>query len=147
MGLLQTWSGAAAVALLLTSDAGAQAVSPATIQLGQTLYATSCAACHGANLQGQPDWKRRLASGLMPAPPHDATGHTASHSDRELFGFTKLGVAAVMGDGYENAMPAFGDKLSDIEITAVLDYIKSTWPPDVQQSQAEISAADRAAQP
>ena len=147
MGFIQTLSGAAAVALLLTVGAKAQTADPPTIALGQTLYATNCAACHGANLQGQPDWKHRLASGLMPAPPHDVTGHTWQHSDRELFSFTKLGVAAVMGDGYESAMSAFGDKLSDDEITAVLAYIKSTWPPAAQQTQAEVSAADKVAQP
>ena len=122
--------------------AQADGTSLATIQLGQTLYATNCAACHGANLQGQPDWKHRLANGRMPAPPHDVTGHTWHHSDRDLFNLTKLGVAAVMGDGYESDMPAFGEKLSDDDIAAVLDYIKSTWPQRAQDSQAAITAAD-----
>ena len=122
--------------------AQADGTSLATIQLGQALYATNCPACHGANLQGQPDWKHRLANGRMPAPPHDVTGHTWHHSDRDLFNLTKLGVAAVMGDGYESDMPAFGEKLSDDDITAVLDYIKSTWPQRAQDSQAAITAAD-----
>lgn len=147
MRLIRTLCGAAAAALLLATGTPAQTVDPATIQRGQQLYATTCAACHGANLQGQPDWKRRLDTGLMPAPPHDATGHTASHSDRELFAFTRLGVAAVTGDGYESAMPAFGDTLGDDDIAAVLDYIKSTWPAEVQQKQAAITAADQAAKP
>ena len=135
------------LAILVATAGRAEEASPQTIQQGKQIYATSCASCHGANLQGQPDWKRRLDNGLMPAPPHDATGHTASHSDRELFTFTKLGVAAVMGDGYESAMPAFGDTLSDDDIAAVLDYIKSTWPAEVQQKQAAITAAEQAAQP
>ena len=128
--------------LLLATGADAQTVSPAAILLGQKLYASTCASCHGANLQGQPDWKRRLASGRMPAPPHDVTGHSWHHSDRDLFNLTKLGVAAVAGDGYESDMPAFGGKLSDDDIKAVLDYIKSTWPERAQQSQAAISLAD-----
>lgn len=143
----RTLRGAAAAALLLATTAQAQTADPATLLRGQQLYATTCAVCHGANLQGQPDWKRRLDSGLMPAPPHDATGHTASHSDRELFAFTRLGVAAVMGDGYESAMPAFGETLGDDDIAAVLDYIKGTWPAEVQQKQAAITAADQGAQP
>ena len=133
--------------VLAAAPALADGVDPATIQLGQQLYASNCAACHGANLQGQPDWKHRLASGRMPAPPHDVTGHTWHHSDRDLFNLTKLGVAAVMGDGYESDMPAFGGKLSDDEIKAVLDYIKGTWPARAQQSQAKITAADTASQP
>ena len=135
------------MAVLAAAPAAADGVDPATIQLGQQLYATNCSACHGANLQGQPDWKHRLASGRMPAPPHDVTGHTWHHSDRDLFNLTKLGVAAVMGDGYESDMLAFGGKLSDDEINAVLDYIKSTWPARAQQSQAKITAADVGSQP
>ncbi len=135
--------------LLLVTGAAAQAqtADPALLAQGQGLYATNCAACHGANLQGQPDWKRRLATGRMPAPPHDVTGHTWHHSDRDLFNLTKLGVAVVMGDGYESDMPAFGGKLSDNEINAVLAYIKSTWPARAQEAQAKITAADAAAQP
>ena len=136
--------GMPGVALLLMAATGAlaEAVSPAAILTGQQIYASTCASCHGANLQGQPDWKRRLASGRMPAPPHDVTGHSWHHSDRDLFNLTKLGVAAVAGDGYESDMPAFGEKLSDDDIKAVLDYIKSTWPERAQQSQAAISLAD-----
>ena len=137
----------AVVAAAFATTSQAQDIDPATILLGQQLYATNCAACHGANLQGQPDWKHRLANGRMPAPPHDVTGHTWHHSDRDLFNLTKLGVAAVMGDGYESDMPAFGDKLSDDDIKAVLGYIKSTWPVRAQQSQAKITAADQASQP
>lgn len=137
----------AIASVFAAAPALAEDIDPATIQLGQQLYAANCASCHGANLQGQPDWKHRLASGRMPAPPHDVTGHTWHHSDRDLFNLTKLGVAAVMGDGYESDMPAFGDKLSDDDIKAVLDYIKSTWPERAQQSQAKITAADEASQP
>jgi mono/diheme cytochrome c family protein len=135
------------ITVIAAAPAFAKDVTPATIQLGQQLYATNCAACHGANLQGQPDWKHRLASGRMPAPPHDVTGHTWHHSDRDLFNLTKLGVAAVMGDGYESDMPAFGGKLSDDDINAVLDYIKSTWPRRALASQAAITAADVAQNP
>ena len=135
------------IAVLAAAPALADGIDPATILLGQQLYTTNCAACHGGNLQGQPDWKHRLANGRMPAPPHDVTGHTWHHSDRDLFNLTKLGVAAVMGDGYESDMPAFGGKLSDDEIKAVLDYIKSTWPARAQQFQAKITAADEAAPP
>ena len=140
-------AGIIIAAVIAATTARAEAIDPATILLGQQLYATNCAACHGANLQGPPDWKHRLASGRMPAPPHDVTGHTWHQSDRDLFNLTKLGVAAVMGGGYESDMSAFGGKLSDDDIKAVLDYIKSTWPERAQQSQAKITAADEASQP
>jgi mono/diheme cytochrome c family protein len=113
-------------------------VDPETISLGQELYAENCASCHGANLEGQPDWKRRLENGRMPAPPHDATGHTWHHSDQSLLLITREGIEAVV-PGYESDMPAFGEVLSDEEIRAVLAYIKSTWPERERNFQAEVT--------
>lgn len=46
------------------------------IALGKTVYDASCASCHGAKLEGQPDWRNRRPDGRLPAPPHDASGHT-----------------------------------------------------------------------
>ena len=40
---------------------------------GQSLYTEHCAACHGANLEGQPDWRTPDENGVLPAPPHDWT--------------------------------------------------------------------------
>ena len=120
-------------------------VTSAQIALGQKLYATSCASCHGANLEGQPDWKRRLENGRMPAPPHDAGGHSWHHSDRNLFMITKLGIGAVV-PGYESDMPVFEALLSDDEIVAVLAYIKSTWPERERSFQAEVTANDEGGQ-
>lgn len=110
--------------------------SAARIELGRTLYAKQCATCHGANLEGQPNWKEPLPSGRMPAPPHNADGHTWHHSDQELFTITKDGLAAVVPD-YESDMPPFGAMLSDDEIDAVLAYIKSTWPKRERDYQLE----------
>ena len=109
--------------------------------LGQEDYAANCASCHGANLEGQPDWRRRNENGRMPAPPHDANGHTWHHADRQLFTITKLGVSAIV-PGYESDMPAFEGILSDDEIVAVLAFIKSTWPERERGFQAEVTAND-----
>lgn len=114
----------------------------ADIAAGETLYAENCASCHGAELEGQPDWRRRLDTGRMPAPPHDETGHTWHHSDRNLFVVTKGGVGAVV-PGYESDMPAFEGVLTDDEIVDVLAYIKSTWPDRQREFQAEVSANDK----
>ncbi|MFQ5566386.1 MAG: c-type cytochrome [Paracoccaceae bacterium] len=112
---------------------------------GRQLYADNCASCHGADLEGQSDWKRRLSTGRMPAPPHDASGHTWHHPDRVLFDITKLGPAAIIGGGYESDMPGFADSLTDAEIRVVLDYIKSTWPERERQFQVERTRADQEA--
>ena len=97
------------------------------LSAGRQIYGERCAACHGKNLEGQPNWKVRLPNGRLPGPPHDASGHTWHHSDAELFLITKKGVAAVV-PGYESEMPMFEGVLSDGEINTVLDFIKSTWP-------------------
>ena len=109
------------------------------IAQGRQIYVDQCAACHGANLAGQADWRTPLASGRLPAPPHDESGHTWHHPDEVLFRIVKEGTAAVVGGGYESDMPGFADVLSDAEIRAVLDYIKSTWPERERSYQSELS--------
>lgn len=109
------------------------------IAQGRQIYADQCAACHGADLEGQPDWRTPLASGRLPAPPHDESGHTWHHPNEVLFRIVKEGTAAIVGGGYESDMPGFADVLSDAEIRAVLDYIKSTWPERERSYQSELS--------
>jgi len=38
------------------------------VALGQQVYASFCAGCHGGNLEGQPNWRQRLPLGNFPAP-------------------------------------------------------------------------------
>jgi mono/diheme cytochrome c family protein len=114
-------------------------VAEADLESGAALYAEHCAACHGSDLEGQPDWRSPLPSRRLPAPPHDASGHTWHHSDDVLFRIVKEGTATVVGGGYESDMPSFRDVLSDAEIRAVLAYIKSTWPERERAYQAEIT--------
>jgi len=106
---------------------------------GQSVYAAQCARCHGANLEGQPNWQERLANGRLPAPPHDASGHTWHHPDAQLFGITKKGLGPYAPTGYQSDMPAFEGVLSDEQIAAVLAYIKSKWPTDVRERQARLN--------
>ncbi|WP_425041126.1 c-type cytochrome [Primorskyibacter sp. S187A] len=100
---------------------------------GQAVYDTYCASCHGVNLEGQENWRSPGADGRLPAPPHDETGHTWHHNGHTLFGLTKYGVAAAIGDpDYASNMPIYDGVLSDDEIIAVLSYIKSTWPAEIR---------------
>jgi mono/diheme cytochrome c family protein len=101
---------------------------PAAVTQGQGIYTDHCAACHGDRLQGQPDWQTRDADGYLPAPPHDPSGHTWHHPDQQLFDITKHGIEAIVGNGYRSRMMGYEGILTDSEITAVLAYIKSTWP-------------------
>lgn len=144
------WLGLLLGGLILAVFAGrhyAQTASNAAssaevIEQGRQIYADQCASCHGAQLEGQPDWKTPLPSGRLPAPPHDAGGHTWHHPDDILFRIVREGTAAIVGGGYESDMPGFADLLSDAEIRAVLAYIKSTWPERERGYQKEVSRRD-----
>ena len=112
----------------------------AEITLGRQVYLEQCAACHGPNGEGQPNWKQPDANGNMPAPPHDDSGHTWHHADGLLYEITH--------DGFRDplkppdsplTMPAFGDKLSDAEIRAVITYFKSLWSEQSRQFQWEVT--------
>ena len=116
----------------------------AVVARGELVYAERCAGCHGADLEGQPDWRRRDANGLLPAPPHDAEGHTGHHADDLLFELVKYGPAAVIGDpDYRSAMPAYEGVLPDDDIVAALAYIKHSWPPEERRWQAEVDRTAR----
>ena len=120
----------------ISKDLSAKTVARAD---GKALYLMHCASCHGANLEGQPDWRRRKPDGRLPAPPHDATGHTWHHPDDVLFKITKLGTEAIVGGNYKSDMPGFAEVMTDDEIRATLDYIKSTWPESISQRQQRMN--------
>ena len=110
------------------------------LAVGERVYAAHCAACHGAQLEGQPNWRTPGADGRLPAPPHDASGHTWHHPDEVLFNITKYGVGKVANiPDYNTAMPAYEGKLGDDEIVAVLSWIKSRWPPAVRAKHDQIN--------
>lgn len=106
---------------------------------GGAVYRQYCAACHGRNLEGQPEWQSPLPSGKLPAPPHDRTGHAWHHPDEMLVGITKKGILPYAPQGYESDMPAFGEVLMDEQIAALWAYIKTTWPERERQYQEQMT--------
>lgn len=132
-------------AVIFAQHAGAQ--SPADpdnaqqVARGKSAYERHCAGCHGIRLQGQPDWRETLPSGRMPAPPHDASGHTWHHPDSVLFDISKHGLVPgkYAPPDYRSDMPAFARLLSDEEIWAVLAYIKASWPAEIRRAQREMT--------
>ena len=111
------------------------------VAMGKALYGAQCASCHGDQLQGQPEWKSPGADGLLPAPPHDETGHTWHHSDELLFRLTKSGLGKIIGKkDYKTNMPVYRDILKDEEIIAVLSYIKASWPKEIQARHDQLNA-------
>jgi mono/diheme cytochrome c family protein len=129
----------AGVVLFAGPKAGADPTDAAQVARGKAVYAERCASCHGPRLEGQPNWQSRKPDGRLPAPPHDASGHTWHHPDEDLFKITKEGIAAFAPPGYSSDMPPFGGVLSDADIWAVLAFIKSSWPEETRRRHAAMS--------
>jgi mono/diheme cytochrome c family protein len=84
--------------------------------------------------EGQPDWETPNEDGSFKAPPHDASGHTWHHDDELLVNLTTNG-----SDFPESQMPAFGDTLSEEEIVAIFEYIKTWWGPQERTFQWQVT--------
>lgn len=95
---------------------------PIDPRLGERIFRQNCAACHGANAEGQD-----------PAPPLNRMGHADHHPDWELYMFIAEGK---IGFGQ---MPAWKQKLTEREIRAVIAYIKTLWTSDQRASQQHVN--------
>lgn len=142
----------ATAAILLTGAAaawwtiGASILGPGgeeRVATGRRLYDEHCASCHGVNLEGQSGWQTRKANGRMPAPPHNALGHTWHHPDETLYLITRDGLTKHAPPGYQTDMPGFGETLSEEQIRAVLAFIESTWPSEIRARHDAASAQAR----
>ncbi len=109
-------------------------LDPRKVAQGQELYNQYCAACHGINGEGQPDWKTPNEDGSFKPPPHDATGHTWHHADDLLIELVTKG-----SDFPQSQMPTFGEQLSDEEVQAILEYLKSWWGPEERAFQWQVT--------
>lgn len=118
------------------------ALRPGYIAEGEQVYAQYCAACHGRALEGQPNWKQPLPSGKYPAPPHDDSGHTWHHDDELLRQIIREGGNGT-GGAMPSDMPAFGHVLTERQIDAVLEYIKSHWSPASREYQWRMTMQRR----
>lgn len=117
---------------------------PDILNEGARVYQTACASCHGINFEGQENWRRPGEDGLLPAPPHDPSGHTWHHADFILFNVVKFGPGYNV-EGYRSRMRAYEELLTDSEIRAVNSYIAAQWPENVQNRQRAINAQWEAA--
>ena len=117
-------------------------VTSAQLARGAAVYAEACASCHGANLEGQPEWRSPGPDGRLPTPPHDETGHIWHHFDRILLATMTRGTAAVVGGGRESNTPGFGGTYSEEDLRAVLEWLKSRWPERERSYQREVSGGD-----
>lgn len=122
------------IILVLTSCSGAAEQSaddpPPLVQQGEELYEANCTSCHGGDSGGV----------ISDRPPrHNANGHTWHHPDCLLTDITMRGAAAWGADPSSSDMPAFEGELSEMEVEAILAYIKTWWTDEQRTFQAEIT--------
>ena len=114
----------------------------AQVNLGRQVYQANCAVCHGAHAEGAPDWQTPDATGNFPPPAHDDSGHTWHHSDRVLYEMIRDGMGDPLHPNSPLRMPAWGNRLSDAEIRAVIAYFKTLWSPEHREYQWEQTVDD-----
>lgn len=108
------------------------------VAAGAVVYRENCAGCHREDATGTPDWRRRDATGALPPPPLNGTAHAWHHPLSVLRMVVKRGGAPVGG-----TMPAFGDRLGDAQIDAVLAWVQSHWSEEIYAHWLERDTASR----
>lgn len=136
-----TWRDAAGAGVAASPRPGASsaAVASSLAVEGRSIYPSACASCHGAYGAGARDWQHPDRDGEMPAPPHDASGHTWRHSDAMLYRLVEQGWRDPFNKTERLTMPAFKDELAPKQIVAVISYLKTLWSPDERKFQADES--------
>mgnify|MGYP002622986641 CR=1 FL=1 len=115
-------------------DSGLPPLDNEVVARGAELYQAHCASCHGNDLSGEDDWRVAKEDGSYPAPPHDSSGHTWHHPDDVLLEIIRDG-----SDAPQSRMPTFGEKLSDEEILAIIEFLKSSWGPEERAYQWQVT--------
>lgn len=99
---------------------------PIKVKRGGEIFQHYCAECHGQQGQGAFNWRQPGPDGKYPAPPLNGTGHTWHHPYAMLTYVIKNGSPGGTGN-----MPAWGGKLTDQDIAAVIEWFQSQWSDEV----------------
>ncbi len=122
-------ASAPAVTAAVAPAAAPHGFDPKLVARGAQLYQANCAACHGANAEGAPNWHVKGPDGKFPPPPLDEKGHGWHHPKTALVQTIKQGTLKLGG-----GMPAWKDKLTDADIEAVIAWVQSRWPEDIYKN-------------
>lgn len=128
---------AASQTVIARASEESPSLDPSRVTSGRAIYQQNCASCHGATAEGAKNWQERDSRGELPAPPHNAEGHTWRHSDAELYHMVSKGWRDPFNKTDRLTMPAFGEALSSEQIRDVITYLKTLWAPEQRQFQSE----------
>ncbi len=84
-----------------------------SIAIGQELFMQNCAPCHGQYGQGDGP----TAATLYPPPADFSSGHTATHSDGDLYYWILNGIP-------DTQMPGFSDRVNKDEAWHLVNYVR-----------------------
>jgi mono/diheme cytochrome c family protein len=104
-----------------------------SLSRGRELYEENCESCHGGESGGE------ISDS---PPPHNINGHTWHHPDCQLTEITLKGPTAWGGAVTPASMPAFEGRLSEVDVAAILAYIKIWWTDEQREYQEEVTAAE-----
>ena len=119
----------------LAEQVGGQPVAPETGENGSAIFAAACSPCHRPQGEGVP--------GVFPSLRGDPV---VLGSDERLIKTVLGGLngpLAVGAQRYYGVMPAFGDRLDDRALAAVLTYVRGAWGNSAPPVTAERVAALR----
>lgn len=112
--------------------------SPEQVERGALVFQQNCAACHGKQAEGAPNWQKTGPDGKYPAPPLNGSGHGWHHPLRILFQVIKNGSPGAQGN-----MPAWKEKLSEDEMVAAIAWFQSRWPEEIYAAWTQRELASR----
>lgn len=122
------WRAASVIAALGVHFAVSAPLLAEAVPDGAALYQQHCSVCHGERGDGQ----TRARRGLNPPPRDFTTPLARAELSRERM------LAAVAEGRPGTAMMAFGARLSETEIAAVVDHIRDSY---MLQEEVPVSAA------
>jgi len=107
------------LAASVLAAAGWATADAARIAQGKEIFETACAACHGRDGRGNPEWEN-------PVRPPDLADCATTAETTEAWQnvITKGGPA----NGLHSVMPAFGEAYKDAEIATVVAYLRTLCP-------------------
>jgi len=93
------------------------------VAVGEQLYMSNCAECHGQYAEGAEEWKAMGPDGKRRPPPLNGTAHAWHHPVADL-----RAVFMANNHGSEDGEPSRQDELTGEDALAIIAWLQSLWP-------------------